>query len=112
VNREGWRLQNRGRLPDDEELSMTRVSRREAVKRVAGAAAGLALGDGILLGQSEEILVAGKRVELLVRSIGPSTVRITAVPVQTTERPDDDSLVVAARGRIVARRRGRSNQPI
>src|SRR4029079_6641868 len=91
---------------------MTRVSRREAGKRVAGAAAGLALGDGILRGQSEEILVAGKRVELLVRSIGPSTVRITALPVQTTERPDDDSLVVAARGHIVARRRGRSNQPI
>lgn len=88
------------------------ITRREAVRRLAGAGVGVALGDGILRGQSEEILVAGKRVELLVRSISPATVRITAVPVTATESADDDSLVAAARGRVVARRGAPSNQPI
>ena len=84
---------------------MTRVSRREAVRRVAGAAAGLAVGDGILRGQSEEIRVAGKQIELLVRSVSPATVRITAVPVDAGAPADNDSLVAAARGRVVARPR-------
>jgi alpha-glucosidase/alpha-D-xyloside xylohydrolase len=91
---------------------MSRLSRRDAVKRVASAAAGLALGEGILRGQSDEILVAGQRVELLVRSVSAATVRITAVPVGVPITRDDDSLVAASAGRVVARRRVTSGQSI
>src|SRR5262245_35014170 len=91
---------------------MTSISRRQALRRVAGAAAGMALRDGILRGQSEEIFVAGKRVELVVRSISPATVRITALPVNVPAAANDDSLVAAAAGRVVARRRVKSNEPI
>ena len=91
---------------------MSRLSRRDAVKRVASAAAGLALSDGILRGQSDEILIAGQRVELLVRSVSPATVRITAVPVGAQTPPDDDSLVPAGAGSLVARRRVTSGDAI
>ena len=60
---------------------MTPVTRREAVRRLAGAGAGLALGDVIVRGQSAPMLVAGKRVEIVVSSISDATVRITALPV-------------------------------
>ena len=83
---------------------MASLSRRDAVRRLAGLGAGLALGDAIIRGQSSEITVGGKRVEIVVSSISDATVRITALPVDGGRIPADDSLVQAAAGRIVARR--------
>jgi len=80
------------------------LSRRDAVRRLAGLGAGLALGDAIIRGQSSEITVGGKRVEIVVSSISDATVRITVLPVDGGRIPADDSLVQAAVGRIVARR--------
>jgi hypothetical protein len=88
------------------------LTRREVVRQLAVAGAGLALGDPTLRGQSNEITVAGKRVEIVVSSISDSTVRITALPVDGGRIPADDSLVPAAAGRIVARRASASSQTI
>ena len=85
---------------------MTSLTRREAVRRLASASAGLALGDVIIRGQSAPIIVAGKQVEIVVSSISDSTVRITTLPVEGLRIPDDDSLVAAAAGRVVGRSRG------
>ena len=73
---------------------------------MASASAGVALGDVIIRGQSAPIIVAGKHVEIVVSSISDSTVRITTLPVEGLRVPDDDSLVAAAAGRVVARSRG------
>jgi hypothetical protein len=88
------------------------LSRREAVRQLAGAGAGLAFGDQIFRGQSAHILLAGKPVEIVASSISPDTVRLTAVPADHGRLPDDDSLVRAAAGRIVARRRMPGTTPI
>ena len=87
---------------------MRPLSRREAVRRLATAGAGLALRDSILHAQSDAIQVAGRPVEIAVSSVSPATVRITALPVNQGLIPDDDTLVSAAVGRILARRRARS----
>jgi alpha-glucosidase (family GH31 glycosyl hydrolase) len=88
------------------------ITRREVVRQLAVAGAGLALGDSTLRGQSNEITVAGKRVEIVVSSISDATVRITALPVDGGRIPADVSLVPAAAGRIVARRASASSQTI
>ena len=75
------------------------------------AGAGLALGDPILR-QSNEITIAGARVQIVISSISEATVRITALPVDGGRLPADDSLVTAAAGRVVARRRVKSNEAI
>ena len=79
------------------------ISRREAVKRLTSAGAGIVLSGGVIRGQSDAILVAGRRVEIVVTSISPSTVRITALPVGGGTIPIDGALVSAAAGRAVSR---------
>jgi len=91
---------------------MSRVTRREAVKCVAGAAAGFALSDAVIRGQAAPIRVAGKPVEFVVSSISDATVRITALPLAGGRIPPDDSLVQAAGGRIVVRRSSADAQAI
>jgi alpha-glucosidase/alpha-D-xyloside xylohydrolase len=81
------------------------LSRREAVRQLAGAGAGLTLGAPIFRGQSDQIFLAGTPVEMVVSSISPSTIRVTAVAADQGRIPDDDSLVRAAAGRLVASRR-------
>ena len=88
------------------------LSRREVVRQLAVAGAGLALGDPILRGQSNEITIAGARVQIVISSISDATVRITALPVDGGRLPADDSLVAAAAGRVVAHRRVKSNEAI
>jgi alpha-glucosidase (family GH31 glycosyl hydrolase) len=82
---------------------MSSISRRDAVRELVSAGAGLALGDIVLRGQSAPIVVAGKRVELVVSSISDATARISALPVPGGSIPADDSLVPSAAGRILAR---------
>jgi len=91
---------------------VTSLTRRALIQRLASAGAGLALGDVIVRGQSAPIVMAGKAVEIVVSSIGDSTVRITALPVDNSKMPVDDSLVPAAAGRVVARRRAPAGQSI
>ena len=91
---------------------MTALTRRDVIQRLAGAGAGLALGDVMVRGQSVPIEVAGKSVEIIVSSISDSTVRITALPVGAGVMPADDSLVAAASGRILARRRAPTTQAV
>jgi alpha-glucosidase (family GH31 glycosyl hydrolase) len=86
------------------------ISRREVLKRLGKGSAGLALTAGVLRGQSTEIVVAGKQVEIAVESISAATVRITVLSIEgarVVTLPDTGTLVqsrrsAAARGRADA----------
>jgi alpha-glucosidase/alpha-D-xyloside xylohydrolase len=82
-----------------------RVDRREALKRMSIAGAGIALGGGLIRGTAAPIVVAGKPVEIAIASVTPSTVRITLRPIDGSPIADDHALVAAARGRETARGR-------
>ena len=60
---------------------MPEVTRRQALKDLGVAGAGLAFSGGAIRGQGAGIMVAGKPVEIAVSSVSPSTVRITVRPV-------------------------------
>jgi len=84
------------------------VSRREVLKRIGKATAGLALTGGVIRGQSTDIVVAGKPVEIAVASVSPTTVRITVLPIeggQPTALPDTLTVVNEGQGRAVGRGR-------
>jgi alpha-glucosidase (family GH31 glycosyl hydrolase) len=83
------------------------LPRRDVLKQLGLAGAGAALGGGIIRGQAAPIVVAGKRVEIAVASVSPSTVRITVLPLDSSQIPDHDALVAAAAGKRVARSRER-----
>jgi alpha-glucosidase/alpha-D-xyloside xylohydrolase len=59
-----------------------RIPRREALKQIGAAGAGLALGGGILRGQAADIIVAGQPVEIAVSPVSEVTMRITVRPIQ------------------------------
>ena len=72
------------------------VSRRDALKQLAVAGAGLAAGPSILRGQSQDFTIAGTPVEIAVSAVGPAIARITVRPIAngtTTPVPDDGALV-------------------
>lgn len=82
------------------------VSRRDVLKQLGAAGAGVACAGGILRGQSRPIMVAGKAVEIAVASISPGTVRITVMPIEEPATvPDHGALVAAATGKSLGRRR-------
>jgi alpha-glucosidase (family GH31 glycosyl hydrolase) len=81
------------------------VSRRDAVKQLAGVTAGVVLAGGVIRGQSDAIVVAGNPVEIVVRSVSPSTIRITALPAGVPLVSDDGALISGPAGRTLARRR-------
>lgn len=84
------------------------VSRRDALKQIGTAGAGVMLARGVLRGQSSPIMVAGKPVEIAIASVSPSTVRLTVLPIEGTTLGavrDDGALVSAAAGRAVGKRR-------
>ena len=60
---------------------MTRIPRRQALKDLGLATAGLAISGGIIRGRGADIIVAGRPVEIAVSSVSPATVRITVRPV-------------------------------
>lgn len=79
------------------------VSRRKALKVLGQAAAGLALTEGVIRGQSAEIVVDGKPVEIVVATVSPSTVRIRVVPVEpgvTGRTLSTGTLVPEGEGRL------------
>ena len=85
----------------------TRPSRRNALKHLAAASVGAALGPVVIRGQSAPIRVAGMPVEIAVASISPVTVRITvSAIVGTGGVPDDGALVPGAEGKPAGRGRG------
>ena len=79
-----------------------RLSRRDLLKQLGSAGAGVVLAGGVFRGQGAPILVAGQAVEIHVGSVSPSTVRITIVP-QGRSVADDGALVSAASGRTLAK---------
>jgi alpha-glucosidase/alpha-D-xyloside xylohydrolase len=80
-----------------------RFSRREVLKQLGSAGAGVVLAGGVLRGQAAPITIGGQPVEIQVASVSPSTVRITIVPVARAVK-DDGALVAAATGRALAKR--------
>ncbi len=85
-------------------------SRREALKRLGTAGAGIVLARRIIRGQPSDIVIAGTPVEIVVSPVSPSTVRLTALPIaggRAAGVPADGALVPAAEGRATARRRAR-----
>jgi alpha-glucosidase len=58
-----------------------KISRRQALKDLGIAGAGLAISGGVIRGQSGDIIIAGKPVEIAVSQVSPATVRITVRPI-------------------------------
>src|SRR5262245_43578923 len=83
------------------------VSRRELLEQAGKAGAGILLAGRVLRGQSSDITVAGQPVEIIVRSVSPSTVRISVVPIAggAPAPAGSDTLVGEDRWRVVASRR-------
>jgi alpha-glucosidase (family GH31 glycosyl hydrolase) len=84
------------------------VSRREALKHLSHASAGVLLARGIIRGQSSEIVIAGKPSEIGVSALSPSTVRVTVLPIEgrrVATVPVDGALVAEAEGRAAGRLR-------
>ena len=59
-----------------------RIPRREALKQLGAAGAGVAFGGGLVFGQSGDIIVAGQRVQIEVSMVSSATVRVSVRPFQ------------------------------
>src|SRR5687768_4943179 len=81
------------------------IPRREAVKQLTLAGAGLACSGGIIRGQTTPIVVNGKPVEIVVASVSPQTVRLTVMPIDVAGVLEDGALVAGAAGRPSATKR-------
>jgi len=82
------------------------LTRREALKRLTTASAGLVLARSVIRGQSSDIIVAGKPVEIIVSTLGSSTVRLTVLPIEsgrTTAVPVDGALRLEGKERSLSR---------
>jgi alpha-glucosidase len=84
------------------------LSRRDALKQLGSAGAGVVLSGGIIRGQTTPIRIAGMPVEIAVAPISASTVRITAAAVVETGAVPEDGALVRAAG-IKAAARGRTS---
>jgi len=86
----------------------SRLCRRDALKRIAAGSAGALLTPRVLRTEASPLAVAGRPVEIAIRSVSPSTVRLTVAPTSgSAVEPvfDDGALVRAAAGVGVGRRR-------
>ncbi len=81
------------------------IPRRDAIKQLTLAGAGLAFSGGIIRGQGKPIVINGKPVEIVVAAVSPTTVRITLLPLEGAQLPDHNALVPSATGKAVGRRR-------
>jgi alpha-glucosidase/alpha-D-xyloside xylohydrolase len=87
------------------------VSRREALKQLGVASAGIMLGGKMIRGRAGSITIAGQLVEIAVASLSESTVRITIRPLQgdaTVPLPVTGALASDAPAQSVARGRDAS----
>ena len=82
-----------------------KLPRRQALKEIGLAGAGVMLSGGVFRGQTAPIRVAGRPVEIAVASISPLTVRISVLPIEGPGVPEDGALVAAAAGNALGRRR-------
>lgn len=91
-------------------------SRRDVLKQLGTAGAGVVLGGGLIRGQGADIVVAGRPVEIAVSSLSPSTVRIQVLPIQGGRAgavPVDGALAREEAGRLLGQhRRPASFQPV
>jgi alpha-glucosidase len=88
------------------------ISRRHAVKQIGAAGAGAFLTGGILRGQTADIRVAGRPVEIAVVSLSPSTVRLSVLPIEggrPSAVPLNGGLAQPSAGKPAARSRNRSD---
>ena len=60
---------------------MSKISRRQALKDLSVAGAGLVVSGGIIRGQGSDIVIAGRPVEIAAQSVSPSTIRIIVRPI-------------------------------
>jgi len=82
------------------------LSRRDALKQIAAAGAGVVVSGGIIRGQAAPIRIAGVPVEIAVASLSASTVRITAAAIAGAGGvPEDGALVKEAEVKPIARGR-------
>lgn len=91
---------------------LTPLTRREVLRLLAASGTGLRFSGTVVRGQAGPFIVGGREVEIVVSSVSESTVRITALPVDAVGVPSDDSLVSAAVGRVVTRRRASTTRAI
>jgi alpha-glucosidase (family GH31 glycosyl hydrolase) len=86
------------------------LSRREALIRIGTASAGIVFARSVIRGQSSDIIVAGKPVEIVVSSLSSSTVRLSVLPIEGGRPagvPADGAVVKEGEGRPLVRRRAR-----
>jgi alpha-glucosidase/alpha-D-xyloside xylohydrolase len=84
------------------------ISRRRAVKQIGAGSVGALLTGGILRGQSTDIRVAGRPVEIAVVAVSPSTVRLSVLPIENgrpSEIPLNGGLADPRAGKAAGRGR-------
>jgi hypothetical protein len=67
----------------------SKTTRRKALKELGAAGVGLAAVPVVLRGQDTSITVAGQPIEIIVSSVSPTTVRLTAAPLRRALVQDD-----------------------
>jgi alpha-glucosidase len=90
------------------------ITRRDALKQLAAAGAGLAASPLILRGHTQDLIVAGKPVEIAVSAVGPAIARITIRPIADgalVPVPDDGALVRDEWGNALGRYRTAVSAP-
>jgi alpha-glucosidase/alpha-D-xyloside xylohydrolase len=102
-------VQDRGRAIFVKESFMSgRFTRRQALKRIGTAGAGLILTRGLIRGRTGDIVVAGQPVEIAVSALSPVTVRLTVLPIAGGATRDlllDGAVGPEGEGRPLSRRR-------
>jgi alpha-glucosidase (family GH31 glycosyl hydrolase) len=84
------------------------ITRREALQHIGTAGAGVVLAGGIIQGQSTDITIAGKPVEIVVSPLSPATVRIQVLPIEgdrSVAVPNDGALAQHDPGKPAGRSR-------
>ena len=87
---------------------MKQPTRRDVLKQLGIAGAGIALTPTVIRGQGADLMVGGQPVEIAVSSLSAATVRITLQAIaggQPAAIPDDGTLVQGEWGKSIARAR-------